>query len=175
MAACLSWLGIISAMLSISLANTKFCSSFLNNCTRHHTHSTSHCDSEFYHTWFCLNYRIALPHSTLKPQLQKYDLSSWMIELLFRVWFYVNRLFVYNFILLLFVPLSAVSAVYTSCSYGTVSDHLGSSALINVIWFDLINSSVISNYQALQVEIICWCNAWLWSCSVFTVLLIIYI
>jgi len=39
----------------------------------------------------------------------------------------------------------------------------------------LINSSVISNYQALQVEIICWCNAWLWSCSVFTVLLIIYI
>jgi hypothetical protein len=28
----LSWLGMISAMLSISLTNTKFCSSFLNIC-----------------------------------------------------------------------------------------------------------------------------------------------
>ena len=28
----LSWLGMISAMLSISFANTKFCSSFLNSC-----------------------------------------------------------------------------------------------------------------------------------------------
>jgi len=36
-AACLSWLGIISAMLSISFANTKFCSSFLNSCKKHVT------------------------------------------------------------------------------------------------------------------------------------------
>ena len=84
------------------------------------------------HAWNIVCSLLHFIVSIFKSRLQNHDLPS----LFYRVWFYVSCL-------LLIIYFIVVCTICTFLQYllmcycGSVSNHLGPSALVNLIWFDI--------------------------------------